>query len=194
MKTTFLTILLCCVGVLQAADESTAVVSFVKVVSDKVDDVSSMDASLASFIRKDATNEQKAIAIFNAVTGFVHHELYAKEYLTAPEPCVHDPIKAFNVYGHSHCCCTAAYFCAFARTVGMEARGWSTPGHSLSEVKYDDEWHMIDPAFINYFPKADGKIASVEELCANIGPGGRLQKPRATCHSSLAQARTAAIP
>jgi len=152
---------------LARAEEKPAVVSFVKITSECVPDVSSLEAWRKSFLRDVADDQAKAIAIFNSVVSFVHHEMYAREYLHAPENCNHDVIKAFNVYGHSHCCCTAAYVSALARSIGMEARGWSTPGHSLPEVKYAGEWHMIDPAFINYFPKADGKLASVDELIAS---------------------------
>jgi hypothetical protein len=150
-------------------DGGNAIVSFIKLVSDKVEDVSSMDAFNKSFIKPGNTEEQNAVAMFNATVKFVHHESFVNEYLLGSEMCVHDPIKAFNVYGYSHCCCTAAYMAAMARANKMESRGWSTPGHSLPELFYGNEWHMIDPAFINYFPKADGKIASVEELSANIG-------------------------
>ncbi|HYE05884.1 MAG TPA: transglutaminase domain-containing protein, partial [Planctomycetota bacterium] len=151
-----------------AADPSPAVVCDVRVISPHVADVSSLAAWRASTITPEMSPQQQAEAVFATVVGFVHHEWYVREWLGGPEACVHDPIKTFNVYGYGHCCCTAAHVAALARSLGMPARGCSTPGHTLAEVSYDGAWHMLDPAFIDYFPRADGVIASVDELTAGI--------------------------
>ncbi|MBI3831895.1 MAG: hypothetical protein HY291_20400 [Planctomycetes bacterium] len=152
----------------ESPNEAPGVVCHVKVLSDKVEDVSSLEAWKKTFIKDGMSSEQKSKAIFETCLKFILHELYAQEFLNAPEGCVHDPIKAFNVYGHSHCCCTAAYMSALARYVGLKARGWGAPGHSFAEIGWDNAWHFIDPAFINYFPKADGSLASTDELIAGV--------------------------
>jgi hypothetical protein len=144
------------------------IVSRVKVVSNRVADVSSLAAWKASFIKDGMSDEQKAIAIFDSVVGFLHHAHPAKEYLLGEQPCVHDPIKAFNVYGYGFCCCTAGFMEALARSIGMEARGWSGPGHQYPELRFADGWHMLDPAFINYFPDANGRIADVAALLEGV--------------------------
>jgi hypothetical protein len=81
---------------------------------------------------------------------------------------VQDPIKMFNVYGYSFCSVASADVEALARYAGLRARGWAINGHSVPEVDWDGAWHMLDASLINYFPKADGRIASVEELMATI--------------------------
>ncbi|HUV38696.1 MAG TPA: hypothetical protein VMY39_03740, partial [Planctomycetota bacterium] len=88
-------------GVLAAelsAQDEVGVVSHVKVLSDKVEDVSSLAAWKRSFIRDDMTGEQKAIAMWQSIVKFRHVDSPPQEFLQN-EADVHDPIKIFNVYG-----------------------------------------------------------------------------------------------
>ena len=149
-----------------AADNPVGVVSHVKVLSDKVRDVSSLEAWKRSFIRDGMTDEQKAIAVWRSVVMHRYQDSPPIEFLH--EGCVHDPIKTFNVYGYGMCCCASANIEALARYVGLDARGWAIRLHSVPEVFYDNAWHMFDASLVNYFPKPDGKIASVEEIVAAV--------------------------
>src|SRR5262249_11715374 len=74
----------------------------------------------------------------------------------------------FNVYGYSFCSVASAEVEALARYAGLRARGWAISAHSVPEVYYDGGWHMLDASLINYFPKADGTIAGVEEIIAAV--------------------------
>jgi hypothetical protein len=38
----------------------------------------------------------------------------------------------------------------------------------VPEVRYGGAWHCFDPGMISYFRKADGTVASVEELVAGV--------------------------
>jgi hypothetical protein len=142
------------------------VVSHVKVLSDKVRDVSSMEAWKNSFIRPEMTDEQKALAVWRSAVMFRQQDSPPIEF--RHEGCVHDPIKTFNVYGYGMCCCASSNIAALARYAGLEARGWGIIGHSVPEVYYDKEWHFFDASLVNYFPKPDGKIASLEEIVAAV--------------------------
>ncbi|MGA2031616.1 MAG: hypothetical protein ABSG68_05130 [Thermoguttaceae bacterium] len=142
------------------------VVSHVKVLSDKVRDVSSLEAWKNSFIRPDMSDEQKAIAIWRSTVAHRCQDAPPIEYLHGG--CVHDPIKTFNVYGYGMCCCASSNIEALTRYVGLEARGWSIALHSVPEVYYDNSWHMFDASLVNYFPKADGRVASVAEIVAAV--------------------------
>jgi hypothetical protein len=157
------------VGVTTVGAESVPmVVSHVAVHSDAVADVSSLEAWRASFMTPGMSDQEKLVAIQRSIVAFVHHQQMAREYLQGPEGCVHDPIKAMNVYGYAHCCCTAAYAEALGRAIGIEARGWGTPGHCVAELKDSAGGHMLDPGFINYFIRSDGAIAGVEDLIGDI--------------------------
>ena len=81
------------------------------------------------------------------------------------EGCVHDAIKEFNVYGYGMCCCASARVEQLARYVGLPARGWAINLHSVPEVFWGNQWHMLDASLVNYFTRPDGTIASVDEIC-----------------------------
>jgi len=142
------------------------VVSHIKVLSDKVEDVSSLEAWKKSFIRDDMTDEQKAIAVWRSNVAFVYQDSPPNEQLH--EACVHDAIKSFNVYGYGMCCCAAARIEQLARYLGLPARGWGIHAHSVPEVFWEGEWHLLDASLVNYFTRPDGKIASLAEVCAAV--------------------------
>ncbi|MFB3890761.1 MAG: hypothetical protein ACE15C_01930 [Phycisphaerae bacterium] len=144
-----------------------AVVCNVKVVSDKVPDVSSLEAWKKAVIKDGMKDQDKAIAIWNSVVSFVHEDSPPMEFLEW-ENTVNDPIKTYNVYGYNLCNDTAAIVIALARYAGFKAQGWGIQGHCVADVWYDDSWHYLDASFIEYFPKADGKLAGVEEVFESV--------------------------
>ncbi|MCX5670479.1 MAG: ABC transporter permease subunit, partial [Planctomycetota bacterium] len=150
-----------------ASAQAVGVVSHVKVLSDKVPDVSSMEAWKKAFIKEDMTDQEKMLAAFRSRVALVYQDAPPRELLTG-EGCTHDMIKEFNVYGYGMCCCASANIEAMGRYLGLEARGWGIIGHSVPEVKWNGAWHMLDASLINYFPKPDGTIAGVEEICAAV--------------------------
>ncbi|HYE05974.1 MAG TPA: hypothetical protein VEL07_10705 [Planctomycetota bacterium] len=144
-----------------------AVVSQILVTSDKVEDVSSLDAWAKTFIKPGMSDREKAIAVWETVVKFRHQEQPPNEYNTsAGSP--HDPIKSFNVYGYNMCCCASACVEALARRAGLEARGRIINNHSVPEVKFDGEWHLLDASLICYFPRPDGVIASVNDIADSV--------------------------
>src|SRR5436190_8256122 len=78
------------------------IVSHVKVLSDKVDDVSSLDAWKRSFIKDGMSDEEKAKAIWKSVVSFQYQDIPPSEFLQTGD-LVLDPIKGMNVYGYSFC-------------------------------------------------------------------------------------------
>src|SRR5438552_263045 len=57
------------------------IVSLVKIVSDKVPDVSSMEAWKKSYITDGMTDEQKALAVWKTVATFQHQDACVNEYM-----------------------------------------------------------------------------------------------------------------
>ncbi len=136
------------------------VVSHLKVLSDRVADVSSLAAWRRSFIRPEMTAEEKALAVWQSSVAFVYQDAPPLEFAG----CVHDAIKDFNVYGYGMCCCASARLEELARYVGLPARGFGINGHSVPEVFWDDGWHLLDASLVNYFRRTDGQLASVADL------------------------------
>jgi hypothetical protein len=148
--------------------DTVGVISHVNVTSDKVPDVSSLEAWKASFIKPGMTDQEKAMAVWRTVVMFRHQDIPPNEFLDS-EVHVHDPIKSFNVYGYGQCCCASANVEALARYIGLETRGWGITSHSVPEINVNGQWCMFDASLINYFKKPDGSIAGVQEISGAIG-------------------------
>ncbi len=78
------------------------VVCHVKVVSDKIPDMTNLETWKKAFIKDGMTDEQKALAVWKTVRSFQHQEAPPIEFLHN-EDAVQDPLKIFNVYGYSLC-------------------------------------------------------------------------------------------
>jgi hypothetical protein len=155
-----------------------------KVLSDKIDDVTTVENILGSFVREGMSDEERARAIWTAIVKYRHQTIPPNEFL-APDSEAHDPVKILNVYGYCMCCCCSALVEALNRADGREARGRILNNHSVPEVRYGDGWHMFDTSLITYFPRpGDGAIASVDEIAAAVGewhaahPGYRKNESR----------------
>jgi hypothetical protein len=139
----------------------------VKVVSDKVKDVSSLDAWKKAYIKDGMTDKEKGIAIWEFMVGHQYQDAPPVDYLEVGN-CVKDPLKMANVYGYSLCSVVAAEVQAMARYLGMKARGYGLDNHVVAELWWNNSWHMLDASLVNYFPKPDGELASVEEIAAAV--------------------------
>ncbi|HYE04895.1 MAG TPA: hypothetical protein VEL07_05160 [Planctomycetota bacterium] len=148
--------------------EAPLVVSGVKVVSDKVPDVSSIDAWQASIIRPGMSDPEKAKAAYDSIVAFSHFDPPAVEFAALDSPNERDAIKLFNVYGYgSDATSTSAL--QLWRHLGFNARGWTVNKWGcVPEVEYDGGWHAMDPTMIAWFRRPDGQIASVAELAEGV--------------------------
>jgi len=159
-----LAVLLC--AALPAWAES-GIVSNVKVLSDKVEDVSSPEAWKAAYIKDGMSDQDKCVAIWKTIVKYRHQGPPPQEYLQG-EQNVHDPLKTINVYGYGMCCCASADIEALARYAGFIARGRIIRQHSVPEIWYDNAWHLFDASLMSYFFNKDGKVASVDEIRDSI--------------------------
>ena len=123
-----------------------------KVLSDKVDDVTTVEKILKSFVKPGMSDQERAKALWTAVVKYRHQTVPPNEYLAADWEA-HDPVKIFNVYGYCMCCCCSALIEALNREDGREARGRILNGHSVPEVRYGDGWHMFDALAHHLLPQ-----------------------------------------
>jgi hypothetical protein len=164
------------------------VVANVKVVSDKVRDVSSLEAWKKSYIQDGMSDKDKALAVWESVVAHQYQDAPPKEFLHH-ENDVYDALKMFNVYGHSYCGVAACEVASLARYVGLKARVSTIVAHVVPEIEWDGRWHMLDASLINFFVMKDqppdavngkfsraltnyavpkGNIASIEEIIAAV--------------------------
>src|SRR5438309_3725835 len=136
----------------EEAAEPRARLNNLKVLSDKVDDVSTVESLLKSFVKPGMTDQERARAIWSAVVRYRHQAPPPDEALSA-EWEAHDPAKILNVYGYCMCCCSSALIAALNRADGREARGRILDGHIVAEVYYGGGWHMYDASLIAHFPR-----------------------------------------
>jgi hypothetical protein len=190
MRVLLLCLLLVAALAARAADSAphAGVVSNVLVCSDKVEDVSSIEAWEKAAFKPGMTNEQKALAIFDAAMKFGHFDPAAVEHSALDDASARDAMKLFNVYGYGSEATSLAMI-QLARHAGMPARAWTVNKWGcVPEVQYDGAWHALDPTMTCYFRNAKGGIAGVEELRAGVkawyeaNPGfhGDIAKIRAT--------------
>jgi hypothetical protein len=142
-------------------------VSHIQVVANGAADISSLERWKKETIKAGMTDQQKAIAAFETVVRY-EHEMDAPLELLHREKAVTDAIKTFNVYGYNLCGPGASHFIELARYAGLRARGVTINGHTVAEAFYNNAWHMFDASYIDYFPKPDGAVASVDEIIAAI--------------------------
>ncbi|MGH7142728.1 MAG: hypothetical protein ACREJ2_01180, partial [Planctomycetota bacterium] len=154
-------------GRLPAADTEPAVVSNVKVVSDKVPDVSSLAAWKKSFIKPGMTDKEEALTIWKSVCMFRHQDNPPHEFLASGED-VRDTIKTFNVYGYSMCDGASCGIEELSRYVGLTARGRGINRHSVPEVQWDGQWNLLDASLMTYFMNDKGKLASVQQIIDSV--------------------------
>src|SRR5947209_8256128 len=143
-------------------------VNNLKVLSDKIDDVTTAENVLKSFVRPGMSDADRARALWTAAVKYRHQTAPPNEHLAADWEA-HDPVKLFNVYGYCMCCCSSALIEALNRFDGREARGRILNGHSVPEVFYGGGWHMYDASLLTFFPKpGTGEAASVDDISAAI--------------------------
>jgi len=177
-RTTTLARLACLAAVLAAgtarsgdagAPQPEALVRRIKVLTDKAPDCSSLKAAVESVTRDCKTNDEKAIAIYNFMLLTHYHLNYPSE------PGGVGALKELNVYGWSLCGGLHSVEGALWRELGWEWRyvGWSDPGHTTIEAKYDGRWHYLD-VFLKYYawmpdPNAPGgrTIVGEDDIKAN---------------------------
>ena len=95
-----------------------------KVLSDKVDDVTTVENIVKSFVKPGMSDQERSKALWTAIVKYRHQTAPPNEYL-AGDWEAHDPVKIFNVYGYCMCCCCSALVEALNREDGREARGGS---------------------------------------------------------------------
>lgn len=117
--------------------------------------------SLLDEVRADATSERElALGLWDFLVENRFHEDPAHN-----DDENHDPVRFFNIYGYGYCDDAAEVYANMAAALGLEARVWALNGHVVPEVRYDDDWHLLDPDGETYYLDVDGAdIASVAEL------------------------------
>src|SRR6185295_17896534 len=129
---------------LGSADEP-AVVSDIRVVSSRTEDLSSFEAWKKAVIKEGMTDEQKVLAAWDTTVKFRHHDVSPQEFLGLGDTNTIDAFKLFNVYGYCNGSTAQSAFLQLVRQLGYEARKFTVNRWEAPEVRYGGAWHMVDP-------------------------------------------------
>jgi len=132
-----------------AAAASGQTVEAIKVVADKAPDCSSLESIVKSVTRDCKTNDEKAIAIYNAFRLLIYHRNYPSEKGGVAA------LKLYNVYGWSLCGGQHSALSSLWVAAGWKHRFLGWKGHTTVEAFYDDKWHYFDTFLKIYCWKAD---------------------------------------
>jgi len=121
----------------------------IRIVADKAPDCSSMKSIVNTVTRGCKTNDEKAIAIYNAGRYLWYHHQYPSEKGGVAT------LKMLNVYGWSLCGGQHTVLASMWRAAGWDWRyvGWR--GHTTVECRYDGQWHYFDTFLKVYAWKND---------------------------------------
>jgi len=131
----------------------------------------SIDTLVDEIVRPGMTDRQKAFAVYEVFRdNFYHHnapELYYEHGVKKGD--VYDPIKHLNCYENTGCGPMAICMATIWSHLGLKSRVINfASAHWVSEVFYDDAWHMLDAdrkAF--YLSRDNRRVISVAEAAAD---------------------------
>ncbi|PCJ56914.1 MAG: hypothetical protein COA79_17400 [Planctomycetota bacterium] len=130
------------------------------ITTDRTVDCSSMKTIIKDVIKKEMTEEEKAIALYN----FYRQRVYHFRNIAGSRL----PLRTINVLGNTLCGSQGTCMKGILEAAGIKARVVSHPGHTFYEAFYDGKWHGYD-TFANFYvftKDANGKkyVASFAEL------------------------------
>jgi hypothetical protein len=132
------------------------------VTTDRSIDTSTVDNILKGLIRKDMTDEQKVLAVYNWIRRVIYHG-------DGPVKYAYDFSRMINVYGHGSCLRQTTPMWVLLDRLGYKCRTGAVDGHHIIEVYYGDAWHVMDPHmnFYVYDRATPRAIASIEQIKAD---------------------------
>ena len=91
-----------------------------------------------SAIKPGMTDREKALALYYQEIAHRYHWHSGDN----PEHC--DPVKVYNVYGFNTCGNDSICMAGLWQQVGLKVSPARVIGHCVSQVFYDDAWHLLD--------------------------------------------------
>jgi hypothetical protein len=131
-----------------------------RILSDSVPDLSSRENFVSSALSAWPTDAEKALAQFR----WMHRLRRVGTYQPEDSRPVLDPVLFFQSYGITYCSMIAQINSSLWEAWGKSSRVSDLRGHVVSEVFYDNAWHLFDNDFCNYYLNERGAVASIDEL------------------------------
>ena len=124
-------------------------------------DLTTRDAIVASIVRPDASDEEKALALWSALATWRHNDFAAAAGLEAS-----DPVKLLGVYGFGFCNDVSHALASLLERAGLRARVVAWPQHTVVEARIDGRWRLLDADLGRVYRTRSGEFASVADVFA----------------------------
>jgi hypothetical protein len=121
-------------------------------------DFRTIDAIVARAIEPGMTDQEKATAIWwQQIQHRFHYSGDNQELLS--------PVKVLNVYGHNTCGNDSICMAGLWKTAGLKVAPARLVGHCVTQVFYDDAWHLFDGDMHSmYLLRDNATIAGEQDL------------------------------
>jgi len=136
-------------------------------------DLADIDAIIRHACPEGASDAEKAMGLYRFVLE--HIKMWA---LPNPSGAAR-PMQILNLYGYCNCGGFGQTLATLANCAGLNARTLGIGGHAVMEMHYDGAWHLFDSNMMGIYPKADGTLASAEEVHKDLT---LLEKANHRCH------------
>ena len=100
-------------------------------------DTRSLKSIVDSIVRPEMSDKEKARRLWE-------YEIRTRFHATTQDDEVADVVKRVNVYGYSLCYDASKGLSDLWRAAGLRVRQGFPNGHSLAEVFYEGDWHLLD--------------------------------------------------
>ena len=100
-------------------------------------DTRSLRAIVDSIVQPGMSDKEKARRLWE-------YEIQGRFHGTTQDDEVADEVKRVNIYGYSLCYDTSKGLSDLWRAAGLKVRQGFPNGHSLAEVYYEGDWHLLD--------------------------------------------------
>lgn len=119
-------------------------------------DLRSVSAIVARAIEPGMTNKEKAMALWwQQIQHRFHYGGDNQELLS--------PVKALNVYGHNTCGNDSICLAGLWKSAGLKVAPARLVGHCVTQVFYDDAWHLYDGDMHSIYMLRDNETIAGEQ-------------------------------
>jgi len=119
-------------------------------------DLRNASAIVARAIEPGMTDKEKAIALWwQEVQHRFHYQGDNQELLS--------PVKVLNVYGHNTCGNDSICLAGLWKTAGLKVAPARLVGHCVTQVFYDDAWHLYDGDMHSMYLLRDNETIAGEQ-------------------------------
>ncbi|MBI3861995.1 MAG: hypothetical protein HY290_08870, partial [Planctomycetia bacterium] len=119
-------------------------------------DFRNLDAIVARAVEPGMTDREKAMALW-------WQEVQHRFHFDGDNAELSDPVRVFNVYGHNTCGNDSICLAGQWKKVGLKVAPARVVGHCVTQVFYDNAWHLFDGDMHSMYLLRDNETIAGEQ-------------------------------